>query len=228
MAALGAAALATFGLSLGGAAPALAHDVLVAATAVGSAESGEAPGLQLEFNNEVMNIGTEMIGVDAAGNSVLDGDPVVDGRSVTQHLVADLASGDYEVAWNVVSSDGHPIQGVLAVTIVDGYPTEVSPAAPDAEHAEPSPSDQPDTGTEPTPEVTTQTDAVPVSADGAGAPITPWVAGAVAIGVVAAVLVLLSRVRRSNAATQAERAGDDTAGTGASADTNTDNNGGAN
>lgn len=131
-AALGAAILAAVGLSLAAASPALAHDELLGVAAVGDAATGEAPGIRLSFSNEIMGIGTEIIVSGAAGTSgadAVDGAPVVEGRDVTQRLVADVIDGDYTLAWRVVSSDGHPIQGRFAFSVVDGFVDEIGPNA---------------------------------------------------------------------------------------------------
>ncbi|MFV0433009.1 MAG: copper resistance protein CopC [Leucobacter sp.] len=146
--ALAIAALAAIGLTLGAAAPALAHDEL---TGYSIAESGSDVAFELTFSNEIMEVGSEIVvtadqpaGDDSSGNNssgsntsddktsgdsgenVAEGDPVVEGRSVTQTLRSDLADGDYTALWRVVSSDGHPIQGALTLTIDGGGLTDIA------------------------------------------------------------------------------------------------------
>ena len=57
---------------------------------------------------------------NAAGESVTDGTPDIDGKVVTQDLATAAADDTYTVTWRVVSSDGHPIQGTFTYTVGQG------------------------------------------------------------------------------------------------------------
>lgn len=133
LARLSAAALIALGGALGisvvAAAPALAHDKLVSYAPLEDA-------FRLTFNNEVLDVGAEIIVTDKDGADVADGAPKFDGRDVTQGLQPGLADGDYEADWRLVSSDGHPIQGVLKLTVAAGEITALEPVAEgeEAEH----------------------------------------------------------------------------------------------
>lgn len=142
-----AAALALVGQ---GASPALAHDELVGSTVETDASDGTAQAVTLHFNNEIIPVGSEILvmGPDGADDSVSDGAPTINGRDVTQALLTPLASGEYRIAWRVVSSDGHPISGELFLTVAadgsaaldtvssDTPTTDTDDAAHDHDHAD--------------------------------------------------------------------------------------------
>ena len=118
--AAGATALATvlaIAATLGAAQAALAHDDLAGAEVVTSADDGTVTGVRLQFSNEIIAVGTEVVATSADGTSVADGAPEVSGRDVVQDLTTPLPAGTVTIAWRVVSSDGHPITGALALTI---------------------------------------------------------------------------------------------------------------
>lgn len=132
------AVVAFFAVMLGAATPALAHDQLVG-TEVISGTDGKAQAVQLSFNNNLIELGAEFVIVDAAGNSVAVGTPEISGMDVQQAVQAGLAPGVYSVAWHVVSSDGHPIEGAFGLEIAaDGSGKAIDSAVtePDPRHAE--------------------------------------------------------------------------------------------
>ncbi|GII99862.1 hypothetical protein CLV28_1006 [Sediminihabitans luteus] len=95
-----------------------AHDQLVGADpADGSTLTAVPDAITLTFNEEVLEVSPEIVVTDASGTAVTDGTPTVSGIDVTQALPADLANGEYDVAWRVVSGDGHPIDGELSFTV---------------------------------------------------------------------------------------------------------------
>jgi len=107
-----------FVLALGsalGAAPAYAHDELVASDpADGSTVDALPAAITLTYSGDLIADGgaTAILVTDAAGADLTAGDPVVDGRTVTQSLEGS-ASGTVTITWKVVSGDGHPISGEL-------------------------------------------------------------------------------------------------------------------
>ena len=111
-----AVALLAAAATLGAAAPALAHDELVATAPVTDAD-GALEGVTLTFSNSIIEVGTEIVVTDGTGADVTDGEPVVSGPDVTQPLEAGLPEGDYDAAWRVVSSDGHPIEGAFVLAV---------------------------------------------------------------------------------------------------------------
>lgn len=105
---LGAAFLAGAGAS-----PALAHDELLGSTPAPGQVLETAPeAVELTFSNDVIEVGTVIEVVDHHGDQVEVGATEVLGPDVSATLPSDL-SGEYQVRWRVVSSDGHPIEGTI-------------------------------------------------------------------------------------------------------------------
>lgn len=115
---LGAVALAA--TSLLGFSPAQAHDELVSSNPSQNAQLSQAPqSLELTYSGEIMDLeGANQVRVsNAAGESMTEGSPQVEGKQVIQDLKSDQQEGTYTVSWRVVSSDGHPIQGTFTYQV---------------------------------------------------------------------------------------------------------------
>lgn len=137
---LGLAAAATaLGLLLAAgaaAAPASAHDELVASTPAADDALDPAPTeVTLTFSDNILEVGIEVSVTDAAGSQFVADAPVVDGPTVTVGLDSDMPGGTYQADWRVVSSDGHPISGTIPFTVTTPVPAEepTTTATPDAE-----------------------------------------------------------------------------------------------
>ncbi|RXZ68751.1 copper resistance CopC family protein [Agromyces albus] len=109
----GAALTAAALFALADTSPALAHDELIGS----SPEQGEVldaspEAIGLSFSNDIIEVGTTVVVVDHHGEEISVEEPVIAGSEVTVELPADL-SGDYQVRWRAVSSDGHPIEGTI-------------------------------------------------------------------------------------------------------------------
>lgn len=169
-----AAVLLLAGASLFGvASPALAHDELINTTVVANEASGEAQAFQLTFSNSIIEVGTEILVTGPGGEDAADGGPEIEGPKVTQALAADLAPGDYAAAWRVVSSDGHPIEGVFGIAIAADGSGEIVAA--------PTPSG---TTSETETEITAEGDSAPAE-ESDGLPVGAIIA--IAVGGVAVV-----------------------------------------
>lgn len=177
--------LTTAALALGIAAPASAHAALTSSSPADGAELEEAPAeIVLEFNEDIQDIGNEIVVLDSEGTPVADGDPVVDGPTVTQ-AVTGGAAGTFTVTWRVVSADGHPISGDLSYEVAPTDPTTASPEA----------TTEASTATT-TEAATTEASAAPSSdtaaqEDGGGDSAIVWIViGAVVAAAVAIVLIM--------------------------------------
>lgn len=146
IATLGATALAAIGLTLGAASPALAHDELTGQSFTADAD-GTTTGIVLSFSNNIMEVGTEILIEDPDLTDVTEGAPQISGRNVTQAITGPLPKGGaYRVTWRVVSSDGHPIQGIYFFEIAENGSAEITATgetdprfAETAEGSEPEP-----------------------------------------------------------------------------------------
>lgn len=182
---------------------AVAHDQLVSTSPAGGEVLTTAPtALTLQFSDDVLDLSQAVVLTLPDGSTRDDLAVTVTGPTVTATLPADLVSGAYGVAWRVVSSDGHPIEGTFAYTVDD--PTRPaagstpSPAEPPAESpATATPEVTAEATTEPTTEPSpTATPLVATEEPDAGStPAWPWlVAGALlATGAVAATVLVRRR-----------------------------------
>ncbi|MFC4137814.1 MULTISPECIES: copper resistance CopC family protein [unclassified Microbacterium] len=121
--------------------PASAHDELISSDPAADARLDVPPKeVTMVFSGELLvlddsDAGARAAVVDAAGKDWIDGDIVVNGDTVTIPLDPAMPEAGYQVRWQVVSEDGHPIAGVIPFTIGDAKPmTTDSPAS-----ASPSP-----------------------------------------------------------------------------------------
>ncbi|MEV0379637.1 copper resistance protein CopC [Nonomuraea sp. NPDC050643] len=92
------------------AAPALAHDALKSSSPAKGAKVKSLDEVRLEFSAKVR---MPFVIVRQGESEVQRGKPEVDGAVVTQAVEDDLVSGNYTIAYRVVSSDGHPIEGEI-------------------------------------------------------------------------------------------------------------------
>ena len=205
--ALAATLLAAFVFLFAWPQPAAAHDALIASDPAADSTIETMPEeLTLTFSAALISgEGTTAVEVvDADGNSVIDGEPTVDGAVVIQPLLPEAAAGEYHVEWLVLSSDGHPTDGTFGFTtttstLTDGAEASATPSAdPSAEpSSEPSPEPSADESAEPT-----QT-AAPAPDVQDASPATGWIwtisiVGVLIVAVVAAWLIIRSRKNASS------------------------------
>lgn len=125
---LAGAALAT-AVVLGTALPAAAHDDLVGSTPTAGEMLATPPAsVTLSYSADVLTIGALVSVVDASGTDWAAGEPVIEMTDVTTPLKDGMPAGAYEIRWRVVSSDGHPISGLVPFTVEASAVTEVVPS----------------------------------------------------------------------------------------------------
>ncbi|GGE91944.1 copper resistance CopC family protein [Mycetocola zhadangensis] len=204
----GMLAAAAVGLA---AAPAQAHNSLVSSNPAAGSVVTEQPGtFSITTNDALLEAGgsANAIQVRGPGAEPLyygDGCMTIDGQTLTTPVSLGQP-GEYTLIWQVVSADGHPIDGEFTFTWqpVDGQELAAGLAAPPVCGVSQVPVES---GT-PTPEptFTTQTDSLGTSdalapEDTSAAPSDIlWIGAALAIVVTAAVVVLLV-VRRKGTKT---------------------------
>jgi methionine-rich copper-binding protein CopC len=112
--ALGAIALAAGAwLGLANAQSASAHDELIASSPEPGQVLDASPAeVKLTFSDDIIPVGTAIEVVDHHGEVIDSGEAVVAGPDVTATLPAEL-SGEYQIRWRAVSSDGHVIDGTI-------------------------------------------------------------------------------------------------------------------
>lgn len=132
---LASALLAAVAIGLADAAPAFAHDELLGSSPEHGEVLDDAPAvIELEFSNDIIEMGTAVVVVDAAGEELDVEEPVISGRTVTATLPTDVADGEYQARWRAVSADGHPIEGTIDFGVGADATGEYAAHAGDAEH----------------------------------------------------------------------------------------------
>jgi copper resistance protein C len=188
--------------------PAFAHDQLIASSPQVDEQLDVAPTeVTLEFSNDVLTLGgnsTIVIVADAAGRNWVDGSPVVTDRVVTTALLEGMPAAAYEVRWQVVSIDGHPISGVIPFRI--GDETSVAETAtPTPSATEPAPATTSDAPSEQT-QQTEQPDQAAQDTQRTIRTALIRVGGAaIAAAVFALIYFLRRRARAANAKSNSER-----------------------
>ncbi|WP_018763079.1 copper resistance CopC family protein [Arthrobacter sp. 135MFCol5.1] len=116
---LGLFVLATATLGLVG--PASAHDAAESTTpAQGAALAAPPEEVSVTFSNPPLGIGSSFSVKDASGKEWADGSVRIVDNVATQKLRSGGPAGAYTVAWRVVSSDSHPIEGTFTFTAASG------------------------------------------------------------------------------------------------------------
>ncbi|TGO05657.1 copper resistance CopC family protein [Serinibacter arcticus] len=144
--------------------PAAAHDTLVSSAPAAQEQLATAPPeVTLTFSADVIEVGSAVLVTDAeSGASGTDhaAGLTIEGRDVVVPLDA-LEDGHYDVRWRVVSSDGHPISGVIPFSVGDAG-ARPEAVVPPGDGAEVDPGSAPSTGSD---------------AEGAAVPDAPSTAG---------------------------------------------------
>lgn len=130
--------------------PAAAHDTLVSSAPAAQEQLVTPPTeVTLTFSADVVEVGSAVLVTDAelgtAGTDHAVG-LTIEGRDVVVPLDA-LADGHYDVRWRVVSSDGHPISGVIPFSVGDAG-ARPDAVVPPGDGAGLDPGSTPPTGTD--------------------------------------------------------------------------------
>lgn len=166
-----------------------AHDRLVGSDPEdGSEVVTQLTSLTLSYNAEPQDVEPRALVTGAVTGEVPVASITVSGTDVVVTFTEPLPNDEYTVAWRVVSSDGHPIEGELGFTVNAPEPT-TEPAEDPTDAATTAPAD------EPTAEATT-----PPASDDDDDDSLLWLAMIGGIAVIgAAAAVLIQKQRRHNA-----------------------------
>ncbi|MFI6318848.1 copper resistance protein CopC [Nonomuraea sp. NPDC050556] len=116
------------GILLMSASPALAHDSLKSSSPAKDARVDAVKEITLEYSARVRF--PFVVLHDTAGRKIALGEPRADGPKVITEVGEKLPPGAYVIAWRVVSSDGHPIEGEIPFTVMGAAsPGSSAPAA---------------------------------------------------------------------------------------------------
>lgn len=108
--------------------PVSAHSALQSSTPADQAELVQPPtAVTLTFNEAVDSEFSDVVVTGPDGQARQEGATQVQGSTVTQPLRPLTEDGRYDVAYRVVSADGHPITGELSFTVT--LPPTTAPAS---------------------------------------------------------------------------------------------------
>lgn len=122
--------------------PASAHDSLVHSTPEADERLAAAPeSITLTYSGDLLVLGESTQGavvlvIDQDGRDWATGEVTVAGNTVTAAVEPGMPHAGYQVRWQVVSEDGHPISGIVPFTIGDAEPMTATQAPTDADAAE--------------------------------------------------------------------------------------------
>ena len=116
--------------ALGLAGPASAHDAAESTSPAQGASLAAPPNeVSVTFSNKPLGIGSSFSVKDAGGTEWADGSVQIVDNVATQKLRPGGPAGMYTVAWRVVSSDSHPIEGTFTFTAASGAASAGTPTA---------------------------------------------------------------------------------------------------
>ncbi len=180
--------------------PAAAHTALVSSSPAEGETVTELTEVDLEFTEQLLDIGNEVSLVGPAGTAIAL--EIVEVTSTLRATVpADaLMAGAHELRYRVVSADGHPIDGVVAFTYAPPAPSP-TPSATEIAPPSTSPSATATPSPTATPSASASASVTPIAATddaGSGPGAWVWILGAVAAaGALTAVVVAARRPRTS-------------------------------
>ena len=164
-----------------GAAPAFAHTRLESSNPTDKSSVDAAPeSVSLTFNEDISAEFATMSVVGPDGTNYQSGQVSAAGGQVSTAVSPLGPAGVYQIGYRVVSDDGHPVQGTVSFTLTAPGPAAAAPTtapAAAAATAAPAPTAAP---------VAPQASSTPSG----GAPIWPWLVGAVILVAAGAVVAL--------------------------------------
>jgi copper resistance protein C len=164
-----------------GAAPAFAHTRLQGSNPADGSSIATGPDtVALTFNEDIQADFATLKVIGPDGTEYQTGSVSAGGGQVSTAVSPLGPAGDYQIGYRVVSDDGHPVSGKLSFTLTAPGPAAAAPVTP-------APAAAPPVAAAPV--------AAPVapqasSTPSEGAPIWPWLAGAVILVVGGAVAAL--------------------------------------
>ncbi|MEV0612417.1 copper resistance protein CopC [Nonomuraea sp. NPDC050404] len=174
------------------AAPAYAHDKLKSSSPANGAEVSSVKEIELEYTASIKF--PFVVLHDAAGKEVELGKARSDGPKVFADVPQPLTPGSYVIAWRVVSSDGHPIEGEIPFSVKGS--ASPSPTGEGSAAATPSPAAP--TATAPSAGPAAGPTAGAADATPAATGVPGWVWGGLVVLVVLGAAVWLRSSRRGS------------------------------
>ncbi len=196
--------LLTMAACVGLAGPAAAHNVLISSDPAEGAVVQTAPTvITLTFDEAVQDFQPVVTVLGPDGQKYESGAPQVDSTVVTTPLGPLTISGDYVIAYRVVSADGHPVQGEVHFRLAAAAPTTSSSAttssAPTSSSGSSTTSASVSSSTAAPSSAAPTTAAVAPASSSSGLSGWAWAAIAVVAALIVAAAVVIIRRRGSSA-----------------------------
>ena len=103
---------------LAAALPASAHNVLISSDPVDGSTVQTAPtSVSLTFDLPIQNLDPQLVVTGPNGNDFASAAPTIDSNVISVPLGPLGAAGVYQIAYRIVSADGHPVTGQLSFTL---------------------------------------------------------------------------------------------------------------
>jgi methionine-rich copper-binding protein CopC len=167
-----------------GASPAFAHTRLESSDPADKSSVDTAPeSVSLTFNEDISAEFASMSVVGPDGTNYATGQVSAVGGQVSTAVSPLGPAGAYEIGYRVVSDDGHPVQGKVTFTLTTPGPGVAAPSVAPASAAAPAAAPAPVPAT-------TAVDPQAGSRSDEGAPIWPWLVGAVILVAAGATVAL--------------------------------------
>lgn len=120
-------------VTVAGATPALAHNVLVSSDPANGATLDAAPHqVTFTFDQAIENFDPALKVFGPNGNDFTTAAPTIAGNAISAPMAAGPA-GDYRAVYRIVSADGHPVTGEITFTLTgaaagtaSGTPTQAA------------------------------------------------------------------------------------------------------
>lgn len=108
-----AAAIVTTAMSL----PAFAHSELTGSNPTDGQTVTKAPDeVSITFSGKIEK-GSDITVTDSQGKEVESNDLTIDNTEMTASFDEPLENDEYKVDWNVLSADGHPVEGTYSFSV---------------------------------------------------------------------------------------------------------------
>lgn len=185
-----------------GAPPALAHDGLIdTEPSKGAKLSQSLKSATLTFSGELNSLGTEIRMTNEKGTAT-DAVASVEADTLTVDFGEKLPDGEYTLAWRVVSSDGHPIEGTLAngealkFVVAAGANESASPSGDPTASASASSPPAASTPAGPTPSTQAAQAPTEQTENDTAVPAGVWILAVVVLAAISLVIIRIRRKRR--------------------------------
>lgn len=174
-----------------------AHSALIGSTpAAGSTIESLPAEVTLTFNEDLSTISPALV-LLRDGQPAATLTPRVEGANLIAASPTDLAPGAYQLAYRVVSADGHPVDGTIDFTLTGSAAAAPAPSTAPSADASPSPAAA-------DADESAAAQSTSASSDSDDGSAVPFVIGGIAVVALAAAAAVVIARRRTSAPSTTE------------------------